>query len=59
MSLNLGINPFKGFTFRSVSSGVIGYENLLGGNRFQVVNAYPWVDLNWRDSTGIGRSSNT
>lgn len=52
LTLNLGISPFKGFTFRTISQGIIGYDNLLGGNRFQVVNAYPWVDLNWRDSLG-------
>ncbi|TDW99425.1 SusC/RagA family TonB-linked outer membrane protein [Dinghuibacter silviterrae] len=52
LTLNLGLNPFKGFTFRSISQGIIGYQNLLNGNRFAIVNAYPWIDLNWRDSTG-------
>jgi TonB-linked SusC/RagA family outer membrane protein len=52
LALNLGLNPFRGFTFRAISQGVIGYQNLLNGNRFAVVNAYPWIDLNWRDSTG-------
>jgi hypothetical protein len=52
LTLNLGLSPFKGFTFRSISQAIIGYQNLLGGNRFQVFNAYPWVDLNWLDSTG-------
>jgi TonB-dependent starch-binding outer membrane protein SusC len=52
LTLNLGLNPFKGFTFRTISQAIVGYENLLNGNRFDVFNAYPWVDLNWLDSTG-------
>ena len=52
LTLNLGLNPFKGFTFRTISQGIIGYQNLLNGNRFAVLNAYPWIDLNWKDSTG-------
>ncbi len=51
-SVNLGFHPFKGFTLRSISQVIVGSENLLNGNRFAVINAYPWVDLNWRDSTG-------
>lgn len=52
ISLNLGIQPFKGFSVRSISQAVIGYKNLLNGNRFGVFDAYPWVDFNWKDSTG-------
>lgn len=52
ISVNLGFQPFKGFTIRSISQGIIGSSNLLNGNRFNIVNAYPWIDLNWRDSTG-------
>ena len=52
ISANLGFQLFKGFTFRSSSQVISGSENLLNGNRFAVLNAYPWVDLNWRDSTG-------
>ena len=50
--MNLGFHPFNGFTFRNISQVIVGSENLLNGNRFAVVNAYPWVDLNWLDSTG-------
>jgi TonB-dependent starch-binding outer membrane protein SusC len=50
--INLGINPFRGFTFRTSTQVIAGYENLLGGNRFNVFDAYPYVDFNWRDSTG-------
>jgi TonB-linked SusC/RagA family outer membrane protein len=52
ISINLGFHLFKGFTIRTATQGIIGENNLLNGNRFAVLNAYPWVDLNWRDSTG-------
>ncbi|MEO7121515.1 MAG: SusC/RagA family TonB-linked outer membrane protein [Ginsengibacter sp.] len=52
ISVNLGFHLFKGFTIRTSTQGIIGENNLLNGNRFAVLNAYPWVDLNWRDSTG-------
>ena len=51
-SLNLGFQPFKGFTIRTISQGIVGSSDLLNGNRFNVVNAYPWIDFNWKDSTG-------
>jgi TonB-linked SusC/RagA family outer membrane protein len=52
IGVNLGFQPFKGFSFRSTSQAVVGYENLLNGNRFNVLDAYPYVDFNFRDSTG-------
>ena len=52
MSVNLGIHPFPGFTLRSTSQGISGYENLLGGNRFNVISAYPFIDFTWKDKTG-------
>jgi TonB-dependent starch-binding outer membrane protein SusC len=52
LSLNLGFQPFKGFTFRSNTQVIIGYNDLLNGNRFGILNAYPWVDLNWKDPSG-------
>ncbi|MDQ6814781.1 MAG: hypothetical protein M3040_13675, partial [Bacteroidota bacterium] len=52
LSVNLGFQPFKGFTIRSISQGIVGSSNLLNGNRFNILNAYPWIDLNWLDSTG-------
>lgn len=51
-SLNLGFQPFKGFTIRTISQGIVGSSDLLSGNRFNVLNAYPWIDFNWKDSTG-------
>ncbi len=52
LSVNLGLQPFKGFTFRTSTQGIIGYENLLSGGRFNILNAYPFIDFNWQDSTG-------
>ncbi|HMH20654.1 MAG TPA: SusC/RagA family TonB-linked outer membrane protein [Puia sp.] len=52
LSINLGIHPVKGFTFRTVTQAVIGYENLLSGGRFNMLNAYPFIDFTWKDSTG-------
>ncbi|MFL5740366.1 MAG: SusC/RagA family TonB-linked outer membrane protein [Flavisolibacter sp.] len=51
-SSNLGFQLFKGFTLRSNTQVIVGKNDLLNGNRFAVLNAYPWVDLNWLDSTG-------
>jgi len=52
LSINLGLQPFKGFTFRTVTQGIVGYENLLSGGRFNMLNAYPFIDFKWQDSTG-------
>ena len=52
ISLNLGIQPFKGFTIRSISQAIIGYDNLLNNDRFSVLLSYPFVNFKWKDSTG-------
>jgi TonB-linked SusC/RagA family outer membrane protein len=52
VSLNLGLHPFKGFTFRTITQGIIGYENLLAGDRFNILTAYPFINFGWKDSTG-------
>jgi len=52
ISLNLGFHPFKGFTFRTITQGVIGYEDLLDGSRFNILTAYPFINFGWKDSTG-------
>ncbi len=52
VSVNLGLHPFKGFTFRTVTQAIIGYENLLGGDRFNMFTDYPFVNFDWKDSTG-------
>ena len=52
ISLNLGIQLFKGFTIRSTSQAISGYENLLNGDRFSVLTSYPFINFNWKDSTG-------
>ena len=51
ISVNLGLHPFKGFTFRTVTQGIVGYENLLNGSRFNILTAYPFIDFKWKDST--------
>ena len=52
VSVNVGIHPFKGFTFRTITQGIVGYNDLLAGNRFNMLTDYPFVNFNWRDSTG-------
>ncbi|HLZ89454.1 MAG TPA: SusC/RagA family TonB-linked outer membrane protein [Puia sp.] len=52
LSFNLGLHPFKGFTFRTITQGVVGYDNLLNGNRFNMLTAYNYIDFTWKDSTG-------
>jgi TonB-dependent starch-binding outer membrane protein SusC len=52
ISVNLGLHPFKGFTFRTITQGVVGYENLLAGDRFNILTAYPFINFGWKDSTG-------
>jgi TonB-linked SusC/RagA family outer membrane protein len=52
ISVNVGLHPFKGFTFRTVTQGIIGYNDLLAGNRFNMLTAYPFINFKWKDSTG-------
>ena len=52
ISVNLGLHPWKGFTFRTITQGIIGYQNLLNGSRFNILTAYPFIDFGWKDSTG-------
>jgi TonB-dependent starch-binding outer membrane protein SusC len=51
-NLNLGIHPFKGFTFRTITEAIAGSQNLLNGNRFNMLTAYNFIDFSWKDSTG-------
>jgi len=52
VSLNVGFHPFKGFTFRTNTQGIVGYNDLLGGDRFNMLSAYPFVNFDAHDSTG-------
>jgi TonB-linked SusC/RagA family outer membrane protein len=52
MTLNLGLQLAKGFTFRTNTQGIYGYDDLLGGNRFGLINTYPWINFDFRDSIG-------
>jgi len=52
VTVNVGLHPFKGFTFRTITQGIAGYQNLLNGNRFNLLTAYNFIDFDWKDSTG-------
>ena len=54
LNLNLGIELFKGFTFRTATQAFISEDNLLTdpNNRFGMLNQFAYIDLTWRDSTG-------
>ena len=52
MSVNIGFHPFKGFSFRTITQGIVGYSDLLTGDRFDMLSAYPFVNFDARDSTG-------
>jgi TonB-dependent starch-binding outer membrane protein SusC len=52
ISVNVGFHPFKGFTFRTTTQGIIGYNDLLAGDRFNMLTAYPFVNFDAHDSTG-------
>jgi TonB-linked SusC/RagA family outer membrane protein len=46
IGLNIGTELAKGLTIRSTTQLVLEDENLLSGNRFALVNSYPWIDFN-------------
>ena len=50
--VNVGIHPFKGFTFRTITQGIVNYQDLVNGNRFNLLTAYNFIDFTWKDSTG-------
>jgi TonB-linked SusC/RagA family outer membrane protein len=52
ISVNVGFHPFKGFTFRTTTQGIVGYNDLLAGDRFNMLTAYPFVNFDAHDSTG-------
>jgi TonB-dependent starch-binding outer membrane protein SusC len=52
ISVNVGFHPFKGFTFRTTTQGIVGYNDLLTGSRFNMLTAYPFVNFDAHDSTG-------
>jgi len=52
MNLNFGINPVKGLNFRSTTQLISSYDNLLTGNRFNLVNSLQWIDFTWKDPSG-------
>jgi TonB-linked SusC/RagA family outer membrane protein len=50
--INLGMELFKGFTFRSTSQAIMENENLIQGNRFPLLNSYRFIDYEYRDALG-------
>lgn len=52
VNLNLGFHPVKGLTFRNSTQLINTHEDLLGGNRFNLVNSYQWLDFKFKDPTG-------
>lgn len=52
LGINLGFNPVQGLTFRTNTNIFYTYEDLLGGNRFNMVNSYQWLDFKFKDTTG-------
>jgi TonB-linked SusC/RagA family outer membrane protein len=52
IGLNVGTEIVKNFTLRSTTQYVVENENLQSGNRFALVNSYPWVDFNARYANG-------
>lgn len=52
LTANAGITLAKGLTFRSITQGYYAFNNLLNGNRFNLVNSFPWINFLWRDSLG-------
>lgn len=53
VTANLGMELARGLTLRSTTQAIFGYNNLLGGNRFNMVNSYPFIDLAHLDTAGM------
>ncbi|PUZ20724.1 TonB-linked outer membrane protein, SusC/RagA family [Chitinophaga costaii] len=53
LGVNLGIELAKGLTIRSSTQAILGFDDLLGGNRFNLVNSYPFIDFLHKDTTGM------
>lgn len=54
-NITLGVTAelAKGLTLRTNTQSVFGYDDLLGGNRFNLVNSYPFIDFTHKDTTGM------
>lgn len=54
LNLNLGMELFKGFNFRSQTQAFISEDNLLTdpNSRFGMLNSFAFIDFKWRDSIG-------
>ncbi len=54
LNLNLGMELFKGFNFRSTTQAFISEDNLLTdpNSRFAMLNSFAFIDFKLRDSIG-------
>ena len=54
LTLNLGLELFKGFTFRSNTQVIFSEDNTLANpnNRFGLINSFAFIDFTSRDSLG-------
>lgn len=54
LNLNLGLELFKGFTFRSNTQTIFSEDNTLANpnNRFGLINSFSFIDFDHRDSLG-------
>lgn len=54
LNMNLGFTPVKGLTIRSNTQFIYTHDNLLNGDRFNLVNSYPYINFKYIDpSTGL------
>lgn len=52
IGLNLGTELAEGLSFRSTTQLILQKENLLSGNRFELLNSYQWVNFEERYDNG-------
>lgn len=52
IGVNLGIEVVKNFKIRSITQAIIQSEGLISGNRFNMVNTFPFIDFTEKDTTG-------
>lgn len=49
LTLNFGFNPVKGLNIRSATQLISTKEDLLSSGRFNLVNSFQWIDMEWRN----------
>ncbi|MBW4888708.1 SusC/RagA family TonB-linked outer membrane protein [Mucilaginibacter sp. HMF5004] len=51
LNFNIGFSPVTGLTIRNSSQLYYTHNNLIGSNRFNLVNSLPFIDFNYIDPT--------